>query len=423
MQGVNVVARPLDANGNPLYQYTVTAVTGALFSGNHGNPVTGFTDASGNLLTMWGSNDPALQGSFDLSGIPLPPGVDYRQLPDHFRSHRSALHPRKLRRPLHAGPGRALRHTQPSHFPISPPAARKPSPSPHADSPVAGFNDAIGSESQPRPMPTGGLWCGRSSQVGQTDWFTFPVRGNRIFTVVTQALDETGAPIELQGHALHRRVGRIRLRRRNARRRRARPQRPRHRRNLAARCHQRRRHRAHRHRRPARRRPPRLRLQRLAALRRHRLARASARFRRSHHHSGHGLSPRRHGSRRRPARARHQHLAQPDHRHRARRAASGVTGSVDVEVDDLPTLLRGRHHSRRHQLRLRHGRRAHSRHRALEHRSHRRAHSLHRHRARLPRSRPPAASPSSTPSPPARPRSPAVCPSVRSPPPAMAAPP
>ena len=75
MQGVNVVARPLDANGNPLYQYTVTAVTGALFSGNHGNPVTGFTDASGNPLSMWGSNDPALQGSFDLSGIPLPPGV------------------------------------------------------------------------------------------------------------------------------------------------------------------------------------------------------------------------------------------------------------------------------------------------------------------------------------------------------------
>ncbi len=30
MQGVNVVARPLDANGNPLYQYTVTAVSGAL---------------------------------------------------------------------------------------------------------------------------------------------------------------------------------------------------------------------------------------------------------------------------------------------------------------------------------------------------------------------------------------------------------
>jgi hypothetical protein len=75
MQGVNVVARPLDANGNPLYQYTVTAVTGVLFNGNHGNPVTGWDDANGNLLTNWGSNDPTLQGFFDLSGIPLPPGV------------------------------------------------------------------------------------------------------------------------------------------------------------------------------------------------------------------------------------------------------------------------------------------------------------------------------------------------------------
>ena len=41
MQGVNVVARPLDANGNPLYQYTVTFVSGGYFNGNHGNPVTG----------------------------------------------------------------------------------------------------------------------------------------------------------------------------------------------------------------------------------------------------------------------------------------------------------------------------------------------------------------------------------------------
>jgi hypothetical protein len=45
-------------------------------------------------------------------------------------------------------------------------------------------------------MPAGGLWCGRLSQVGQSDWFSFPVRGNRIFTVVTQALDETSAPTE-----------------------------------------------------------------------------------------------------------------------------------------------------------------------------------------------------------------------------------
>ena len=75
MQGVNVVARPLDANGNPLYRYTVTCVSGGSFNGKHGNPVTGWTDSNGNLLTRWGSNDPAVQGSFDLRFIPLPPGV------------------------------------------------------------------------------------------------------------------------------------------------------------------------------------------------------------------------------------------------------------------------------------------------------------------------------------------------------------
>ena len=65
MQGVNVVARPLDADGNPLYQYTVTAVSGALFSGKRGNPVTGWTDTDGNSLTLWGSAAPSLQGLFD----------------------------------------------------------------------------------------------------------------------------------------------------------------------------------------------------------------------------------------------------------------------------------------------------------------------------------------------------------------------
>ena len=64
MQGVNVVARPLDRNGQPLYQYTVTAVSGAYFSGSHGNPVTGWSDAQGNPLSQWGSNDAALQGLF-----------------------------------------------------------------------------------------------------------------------------------------------------------------------------------------------------------------------------------------------------------------------------------------------------------------------------------------------------------------------
>ncbi len=194
MQGVNVVARPLDADGNPLYQYTVTAVTGALFSGNHGNPITGFSDSSGNPLTMWGSNDPALQGSYDLSGIPLPPGMSSAsyeitfEVIDPLYVLENTVGPYTLGQVAPSGTFNAIT------LPNLSAGSTQTLVVTASDSPVAGFNDAIGSVSEPRPISVGGLWCGRLSQTGQTDWFTFPVRGNRIFTVVTEALDETGAP-------------------------------------------------------------------------------------------------------------------------------------------------------------------------------------------------------------------------------------
>jgi len=194
MQGVNVVARPRDANGNPLYQYTVTAVTGALFSGDHGNPITGFSDPSGNSLTMWGSNDPALQGSFDLSGIPLPPGMtsaSYQvtlEAIDPLYILENSVGPYSQGQVLPSGTLNSITLSALS------PGSTQTLTVTATDTPVADFNDAIGSVSEPRPMPTGGLWCGRLSQIGQTDWFTFPVRGNRIFTVVTEAVDENGAP-------------------------------------------------------------------------------------------------------------------------------------------------------------------------------------------------------------------------------------
>ncbi len=194
MQGVNVVARPLDENGNPLYQYTVTFVSGAYFGGNHGNPVTGWDDSNGSPLSMWGSTDAAMQGFFDLSGIPLPPGATSANYQITFEpvdplyilensvgpyapgqvAPSGTLNPITLSN-LAAGSAQTLSLTVP-------------------DSAAGGFDDAIGSASQPRPLPATGFWVGRLSQVGQTDWFAFPVRANRTFTVVTQALDESGAP-------------------------------------------------------------------------------------------------------------------------------------------------------------------------------------------------------------------------------------
>ena len=194
MQGVNVVARPLDASGNPLYQYTVSAVSGATFSGNHGNPVTGWTDLNGNLLTMWGSNDVNMQGFFDLSGMPLPPGMTTAKYQITFE----AIDPLDIlgdsvgpyldgspepsgSLPLIAVSSMAAGTTETLTVNV-------------ADSAVGGYDDAIGSEAQPRILAPSGLWSGRLSQVGQTDWFIFPIRGGRTFTVITEALDETGAP-------------------------------------------------------------------------------------------------------------------------------------------------------------------------------------------------------------------------------------
>ncbi|MGB6722466.1 MAG: IPT/TIG domain-containing protein, partial [Terracidiphilus sp.] len=194
MQGVNVAARPLDAGGNPLYQYTVSFVSGGSFSGNHGNPVLGWDDQNGNPLSMWGSDDPRLQGFFDLSGIPLPPGVtsaDYQvtfEAIDPLYILTDSVGPYVGGQVVPSGTLKA----------VSVPGMKVGSAVTlavtAADSAAGGYSDAIGAAGQPRPLPATGLWCGRLSQVGQSDWFTFPVRGNRLFTIVTQAIDETGAP-------------------------------------------------------------------------------------------------------------------------------------------------------------------------------------------------------------------------------------
>lgn len=194
MQGVNVVARPLDSSGNPLTQYAVTAVTGALFSGNHGNPIAGFTDPAGNPLSMWGSNDPALQGSFDLSGIPLPPGVASAGYQITFEAINPPYILSNSVGPYTQGQVAPSGTLQPVTLSKLSAGDQQTVSVTASGSAASGFNDAIASASQPLPIPIGGRWIGRLSQVGQTDWFTLPVRGNRALTIVAQALDESGSP-------------------------------------------------------------------------------------------------------------------------------------------------------------------------------------------------------------------------------------
>ena len=196
MQGVNVVARPLDANGDPLYQYTVTFVSGAYFSGNRGNPITGWIDPSGNPFARWGSSDPTLQGFFDLSGIPLPPGMTVADYQVSFEPVNPLYMLTESVGPYVDG-SPAPSGTMPV---LSVPNMSAGSSTTLtvtiADSAADNADDAITSPDMPRRLPPGGLWCGRISQVDQTDWFAFPVRAGRTFTIVTQALNESGLPTE-----------------------------------------------------------------------------------------------------------------------------------------------------------------------------------------------------------------------------------
>ena len=198
MQGVNVVARPLDPNGNPLYQYTVTSVSGVSFNGNHGNPITGWTDSNGNLLNLWGSNDSAQQGFFDLSGIPLPPGVTTVNYQVTFETIDSLYILTNSVGPYLDGQVAPSGTLASISVPAMLPGSAQTLTINATSSAIGGTQDAIGTQATPRPLPVSGFWCSRLSQVGQTDWFTFPVRGNRTFTIVTQALNETGTPTELK---------------------------------------------------------------------------------------------------------------------------------------------------------------------------------------------------------------------------------
>jgi len=198
MQGVNVVARPLDASGDPLYQYTVTFVSGAYFNGNHGNVATGWNDASGNPLTMWGSNDATVQGFFDLSAMPLPPGMKAAS----YRITFEAVNPMYILTgsvgPYLDGSPEASGTLHMIDVPDLEAGDERTLTVNVGDSAVAGTHDAIGTQSQPRKMPASGMWAGRLSEVGQSDWFNFPVRGGRMFTVVTEALGANGAPSEVK---------------------------------------------------------------------------------------------------------------------------------------------------------------------------------------------------------------------------------
>ena len=191
MQGVNVVARWIDPNtGQPSHRYATSSVSGFLFTGNAGNPITGFTDLLGNPFSNWGSTSSSLEGFFDLAGLE-PPGTGAQ-----YQLSIEALDPT-----WSAGVG--------SYSPG--PVAPSGSISPITVTVMPG-NDVeqdllMAGSAQPMPLnpstwnapvslPSSGDWDSSLSGYGNMQYFLISALANRTLSVGVTALDESANPTE-----------------------------------------------------------------------------------------------------------------------------------------------------------------------------------------------------------------------------------
>ena len=196
MQGVNVVLQPL-TNGVPDVRYTATAVSGVFFEGNAGSEMTGVMDATGNPLNRFGSDDAILEGFFDLSGVPLPPGETSAQYQLTFEAV-NALYIESSS----VGPYTTGQVSPSGTMPVialgtlSAGSAAATQTVVIEDAQEQAESGADGSEDAPAPVPVTGEWTARLTGYGHTGWFGWWARGGREFTIEAQAVDETGADSE-----------------------------------------------------------------------------------------------------------------------------------------------------------------------------------------------------------------------------------
>ena len=194
MQGVNVVARWIDpATGNASRRYASSSVSGFLFTGDAGNPVTGFSDVLGNLYSDFGSSNSALEGFFDLAGLQIPGGS-------------SALYQLTVE-PLDGQWSEGVGPYAP--FQVNPSGAAQPI----VVTVAAGLDveqDILMSSSAdpipqwatsetwsaPAPVPTAGDWVGSLNNYGEVAYFSIPAQANRTLSVAVTALDEHAQPTE-----------------------------------------------------------------------------------------------------------------------------------------------------------------------------------------------------------------------------------
>ena len=190
MQGVNVVARWIDPNTvKPSSRYAASSVSGFLFSGNEGNPITGLEDALGESFAEWGSENQDVEGFFDLAGLPLPNGgsAQYQltvEAIDPFWSPAVG--------PYSPGPVSPSGSAQPITVTVS--AGSDVSQDILMVGSTQPVPQAASSWTSPATLPLAGDWVSSLSGYGDVPYFSLRAQANRTMSVAVTALDDSGSP-------------------------------------------------------------------------------------------------------------------------------------------------------------------------------------------------------------------------------------
>jgi hypothetical protein len=192
MQGVNVVARWINpATGRPSGRYAAASVSGFLFTGNAGNPITGTYDPLGWAYSQFGSNNPGAEGFFDLAGLEFPNGGGSTQ----YQLSVEAVDPA-----FSTGVGPyAPFQVAPSGMPSPVNVTLTPGTDVAQDIVMPGSAQPVpqwaASETwtAPAPIPPAGDWMGSLNGYGDCAYFALPAQANRTLSVAVTALDELGS--------------------------------------------------------------------------------------------------------------------------------------------------------------------------------------------------------------------------------------
>ncbi len=194
MQGVNVVARWINpTTGQPSGQYAASSVSGFLFTGDAGNPITGLDDPMGDPFSDWGSSNSTVEGFFDLGGLQIPSGssAQYQLTVEAINPTWSEgvgpyapyqVTPSGLMQPITI----TLTAGQDIEQNILMTETAQPLP-PWAQSETW---------TNPAPVPQAGDWQGSLGTYGDVAYFSLPVQANRSMSVAVTALNEAVSPSE-----------------------------------------------------------------------------------------------------------------------------------------------------------------------------------------------------------------------------------